>query len=89
MDKDYTKEYPQENVLRGLEETVQTVESTFHAGCVWTVWVDLVCDSQYCLYDSLYLFCRCLHCKMYLRCVLNDDWVVWGTGTPKNRDEVN
>jgi hypothetical protein len=72
MDKDYTKEYPQENVLRGLEETVQTVESTFHAGCVWTVWVDLVCDSQYCLYDSLYLFCRCLHCKMYLRCVLND-----------------
>ncbi len=41
MDKDYTKEYPQENVLRGLEETVPTVESTFHAGCVWTVWVDL------------------------------------------------
>jgi hypothetical protein len=34
--------------------------------------VDLVCDSQYCLYDSLYLFCHCLHCKMYLRCVLND-----------------
>ena len=27
MDKDYTKEYPQENVFRGLEETVQTVES--------------------------------------------------------------
>ena len=54
MDKDYTKEYPQENVFRGLEETVQTVESTFHPGCVWTVWVDLVCDSQFCLYDSLY-----------------------------------
>ena len=44
MDKDYTKDYPQEDVLRGLEETVQTVESTFHAGYVWTVWVDLVCD---------------------------------------------
>ena len=40
MDKDYTKDYPQEDVLRGLEETVQTVESTFHAECVWTVWVD-------------------------------------------------
>jgi hypothetical protein len=72
MDKDYTKNYPQEDVLRGLEEAVQTVESTFHSGCVWTVWVDLVCDSQYCLYDSLYLFCRCLYCKMHLRCVLND-----------------
>jgi hypothetical protein len=58
MDKDYTKDYPQEDVLRGLEETVQTVESTFHGECVWTVCVDLVCDSQYCLYDSLYLFCR-------------------------------
>jgi hypothetical protein len=44
MDKDYTKDYPQEDVLRGLEETVQTVESTFHTGYVWTVWVDLVCD---------------------------------------------
>ena len=44
MDKDYTKDYPQEDVLRGLEETVQTVEATFHAGYVWTVWVDLVCD---------------------------------------------
>ena len=41
---DYTKDYPQEDVLRGLEETVQTVEATFHAGYVWTVWVDLVCD---------------------------------------------
>ncbi len=40
MDKDYTKDYPQEDGLRGLEETVQTVESTFHAGSVWTVWVD-------------------------------------------------
>ena len=36
MDKDYTKDYPQEDVLRGLEETVQTVESTFHVRCVWT-----------------------------------------------------
>ncbi len=44
MDKDYTKDYPQEDVLRGLEETVQTVESTFHPGYVWTVCVDLVCD---------------------------------------------
>jgi hypothetical protein len=46
MDKDYTKDYPQEDVLSlgGLEETVQTVQSTFHAGYVWTVWVDLVCD---------------------------------------------
>ena len=44
MDKDYTKDYPQEDVLRGLEETVQTVESTFHAGYVWIVRVDLVCD---------------------------------------------
>jgi hypothetical protein len=72
MDKDYTKDYPQEDVLRGLEETVQTVESTFHTGYVWTVWVDLVCDCHYCLYDSLYLFCLCLYCKMHLRCVLND-----------------
>ena len=72
MEKDYTKDYPQEDVLRGLEVTVQTVESTFHAGCVWTVLVDLVCDSLYCLYDSLHLFCRCLHCNMYLRYVLND-----------------
>jgi hypothetical protein len=36
MDKDYTKDYPQEDVLR-----------------------------QYCLYDSLYLFCLCLHCTLY------------------------
>jgi hypothetical protein len=43
MDKDYTKDYPQEDVLR-VEETVQTVEATFHTGYVWTVWVDLVCD---------------------------------------------
>jgi hypothetical protein len=35
MDKDYTQDYPQEDVLRGLEETVQTVESTFHVGYVW------------------------------------------------------
>ncbi len=48
MDKDYTKDYPREDGLRGLEKTVPTVESTFHAGCVWTVWVDkVVCDSQY------------------------------------------
>jgi hypothetical protein len=44
MDKDYTKGYPQEDVLRGLEETVQTLESTFHAGYLWTVWMHLVCD---------------------------------------------
>ena len=43
-DNDYTKDYPQEDVLRGLEETVQTVESTFHTGYVWIVRVDLVCD---------------------------------------------
>jgi hypothetical protein len=24
------------------------------------------------MYDSLYLFCLCLHCKIHLRCVLND-----------------
>jgi hypothetical protein len=39
---------------------------------VWTVWVDSVCDWHYCLYDSLYLFCLCLYCKIHLRCVLND-----------------
>ncbi len=32
MDKDYTKDDPQEYVLRGLEEVVQKVESTFHTG---------------------------------------------------------
>jgi hypothetical protein len=30
MDKDYTKDYPQEDVLRGLEETVQVLEEEFH-----------------------------------------------------------
>jgi hypothetical protein len=34
----------------------------------WTI----VCDWHYCLYNSLYLFCLCLHCKMHLRRVLND-----------------
>ena len=29
MDKDYTKDYHQEDVFRGLEEAVKTVESPF------------------------------------------------------------
>ncbi len=60
MDKDYTKDYPQEDVLRGLEDAVKTVESPFHEWCVNSAWVDLVCDSQYCLYCCLTLLVHCL-----------------------------
>ena len=30
MDKDYTKDYPQEDAFRGFAEAVMTVESRFH-----------------------------------------------------------
>ena len=65
MDKDYTKDHPQEDVLRGLEEAVKTVESPFHEWCVNSAWVDLVCDSQYCLYRCLTLLVHCLHRNMH------------------------
>jgi hypothetical protein len=39
VDKKFIRKQKGKLVIR-LEEVVQTVESTFHAECVWTVWVD-------------------------------------------------
>jgi hypothetical protein len=65
VDKKFIRKKKGNLVIKEYKEDVLTLE---RVGRV----IDLVCDSQYCLYDSLYLFCRCLHCKMHVRCVLND-----------------
>jgi hypothetical protein len=54
-----------QDVFRGFEETVKTVESPFHEWWVDSAWIDLVCDSQYCLYCCLTLLAHCLYCNMY------------------------